>query len=139
NVLAQLHMRGGRLRDAYNAFAAAHGAGDFTRAVGFGARSMIVFEPKGPAAGEDPLVLKSVLQQELIKRGVLWARFNTLCFADPEGALDHVMAASDEALGVLCAALGRGQLRAALRGEPVEPVFRRTSNFHTKPREKALA
>ncbi|MBV9493790.1 MAG: aminotransferase class III-fold pyridoxal phosphate-dependent enzyme, partial [Acidobacteria bacterium] len=40
NVPARLEARGSSLRDGYNALASARGAAGFTRAVGFGARSM---------------------------------------------------------------------------------------------------
>jgi hypothetical protein len=40
----------------------------------------------------------------------------------------------DEVLGNLAAALADGTVRERLRGEPVEPVFRRTGNFNTRPR-----
>ena len=33
-------------------------------------------------------------------------------------------------------ALDSGNLRGALLGEPVEPVFRQVSDFHTKPRPR---
>ena len=138
-VPEQLDLRGSELRDAYNALASRHDAAGFTRAVGFGARSMIVFDAKDQAAGHDPLILKSVMQQELIKRGVLWAGFNTLCFAHTDEDFNHLTAAYDESLGLLCEALRRGDPTSVLHGEPVEPVFRRTSNFNMKPREKALA
>jgi hypothetical protein len=40
-----------------------------------------------------------------------------------------------EILPMLAAAVKDGSVAAKLRGEPVEPVFRRTSQFNTKPRD----
>ncbi len=138
-VPAVLDQTGGRLRDGYNALAEAWGLAGVTRAMGFGARSMVVFESKDQAVQESPLVLKSVVQQEMIRRGVLWAGFNTMCFAHTEADLAQVLDAYSAALAVLSDALAHGGARSVLLGEPVEPVFRRTSNFNMKPREKALA
>jgi glutamate-1-semialdehyde 2,1-aminomutase len=139
DVPRRLDALGSHIRDGYNALAARRGMTGFTRAAGFGARSMIVFEPKEQAFGHDPLVLKSLVQQEMIRNGVLWAGFNTICFAHTDADADHVLDAYDAALRVLRDALDRGSVNDTLRGDPVEPVFRRTSNFNVKPREKAFA
>ena len=139
DVPRHLDRLGGELRDGYNAIAAGLGLATFTRAAGFGARSVIVFEAKDLAIGQNPLVLKSVVQQEMIRRGVLWAGFNTMCFAHNEADVATVLDAYRESLAVLKDALGSNTVRSVLRGEPVEPVFRRTTNFNMKPRERALA
>ncbi len=136
-VPERLEMLGGKLRDGYNSLTAELGLNGFTRAVGFGARSMVVFEAKEQAAGQNPLLLKSVLQQEMIKRGALWGGFNTLCLAHTEADIAHVLEAYRAALGVLQEALSKNALAKTLRGEPLEPVFRRTSNFNVKPKEAA--
>lgn len=139
NVPAVLDMLGGHLRDGYNAIVAELGLAGLTRATGFGARSMIVFEAKERAAGQDPLVLKSIVQQEMVRRGVLWCGFNTMCFAHTDADVAHILDAYRESLGVLSVALAADCVSATLRGEPVEPVFRRSSNFNLKPREKSIA
>jgi glutamate-1-semialdehyde aminotransferase len=136
-VPERLETLGGTLRDGYNAVTGELGLAGFTRAVGYGARSMVVFEAKEQAAGQNPLLLKSVLQQEMIKRGVLWAGFNTLCLAHTGADAAHVLDAYRASLGVLRDALAGKTLAATLRGEPVEPVFRRTGNFNVKPKEPA--
>jgi hypothetical protein len=48
--------------------------------------------------------------------------------------VDQVLAAYRGALPILRDALAKGDLAARLRGDPVEPVFRKTTNFHTKPK-----
>jgi len=136
-VPERLETLGGKLRDGYNVLAGELGLQGFTRAVGYGARSMVVFEAKAEAAGQNPLLLKSVLQQEMIKRGVLWAGFNTLCLAHTEADVAHVLAAYRASLIILRDSLADKTLASTLRGEPVEPVFRRTSNFNVKPKEPA--
>jgi glutamate-1-semialdehyde 2,1-aminomutase len=137
DVPGYIDALGNRLRDGYNALAGELGLSGFTRAAGFGARSMIIFEGRDLALGEDPLLLKSVVQQEMIRRGVLWAGFNTVCFAHTEADVDHVLAAYRQSLLILAGAIASGTVSSALLGHPVEPVFRRTSNFNLKPREKA--
>jgi glutamate-1-semialdehyde aminotransferase len=134
NVPAQLERKGTALRAQYNALATALEL-DCTRCVGLGCRTMVTFEAKGVAAGANPLEMKSLVQQELIRRGVLWAGFHNLSFSHSATDIEHLMLAYREALGVLREALSRGKVREALLGEPVEPVFRRVSGFNTKPKE----
>jgi glutamate-1-semialdehyde aminotransferase len=133
NVPAQLDAMGTRLRDAYNQIADTL-AMPFTRCVGFGCRTLVTFAAQGAAAGADPLVMKSFVQQELIKRGVLWGGFHNLSAAHQADDVDYLLEVYRQVLPLLRAALERGTLARELRGQPVEPVFRRTSNFNLKPK-----
>ena len=134
DVPAVLERRGQQLKQRYNDLASELGLLEVTRCLGLGCRTLVVFEPRGAAAGADPLVMKSVVQQELVRRGVLWQGFHNLSLAHGQSDIDHLLAAYGEALRVLRHALQTGTLREALIGEPVEAVFRKTSGFHTKPR-----
>jgi glutamate-1-semialdehyde 2,1-aminomutase len=131
-----LDRLGTDLRERYNQIAAASGA-DFTRCVGYGCRTLVTFAPQGVAAGADPLVMKSFVQQELIRRGFLWAGFHNLSAAHTGDDIDQLLGAYGEILPLLRAALERGTLNELLRGAPVEAVFRRTSNFNVKPKRPA--
>ncbi|HMF42457.1 MAG TPA: aminotransferase class III-fold pyridoxal phosphate-dependent enzyme, partial [Polyangia bacterium] len=132
-VPLMLEHAGAILRDQYNQLADALGL-PFTRCVGFGCRTLVTFAPQGIAAGADPLMMKSFVQQELIRRGFLWSGFHNLSAAHTADDLTALLGAYGEILPELRAVLERGTLATALRGEPVEAVFRRTSNFNTKPR-----
>jgi hypothetical protein len=79
-------------------------------------------------------VAKSILQQEMIRRGVLWSGFHNVSFSHRDEDVAHVLAAYREALPLLKKAVASGDARAHLRGEPVEPVFRPTTQFNTKPK-----
>jgi glutamate-1-semialdehyde 2,1-aminomutase len=128
-VPAALARTGARLRDGYLAAAKAAGC-DFTRCFGMDARTIVTFDPK---AG-NPLELKSLLQQEMIKRGVLWSGFHNVSFAHTDADVEHTLAAYREALPIVVSAVQNGVVRKSLRGAPVEPVFRKTSNFNLKPK-----
>ncbi|NOT09138.1 MAG: aminotransferase class III-fold pyridoxal phosphate-dependent enzyme [Gemmatimonadales bacterium] len=130
DVPAQLSALGGRLREGYNRLAAAHGLTAITRCAGPACRTQVVFE----TAGGTPLELKSLVQQELLKRGVLWAGTHTLSAAHTEDDVAYLLSAYDEVLPILSAAVERGDVRSLLRGAPVEPVFRRTTDFNQRPR-----
>jgi len=141
-IPAALERLGAGLRGAYNRLADSLGV-PFTRCVGFGCRTMVTFatsgEQAGVAAGADPLLMKSFVQQELIKRGVLWGGFHNLSAAHTEDDIAHLLRAYAEVLPLLRGALEEHRLEASLRGTPVEPVFRRTGNFNLKPKPTAAA
>jgi glutamate-1-semialdehyde 2,1-aminomutase len=130
-VPAKLAKTGKALKDGYNQLAEKLGLS--TKCGGYDARSMISFDAK---AG-DPLVQKSLMQQELFRCGVLWGGFHNMCAAHSDADVAHTLRAYEEALGFLKKALASGKPETFLRGQPVEPVFRRVENFNMKPAQKA--
>jgi len=132
DVPGYLDTLGTRLREGYNALADELGL-PFTRCVGYGCRTLVTFTPPQGVPGGDALVMKSFVQQELLTHGVLWNSFHNLSAAHTGGDVDLVLGAYREVLPRLRAAVEAGTLPALLRGEPVEAVFRRTTNFNMKP------
>jgi glutamate-1-semialdehyde 2,1-aminomutase len=130
NVPEHLARQGRKLRLGYNAIASELRLG-YTRAVGDDCRSMVVFDAL-PAA--QPLEMKSLVQQELLKRGILWGGFHNLSFSHGDEDIAHTLAAYREVLPILGAAVAAESVREALRGLPVEPTFRKVSGFNLKPR-----
>ena len=137
NVPAHLEHRGRILKEGFARVTESLGL-DFVRCVGMGCRSMVTFEARDLAAGVDPLLMKSLVQQELLRRGVLWSGFHNLALAHGDAEIDCLLVAYQEALAVLREALDAKNVQGALRGEPMEPVFRRTDGFHLKPRPRLL-
>jgi glutamate-1-semialdehyde aminotransferase len=129
NVPEQLVTQGAKLREGYNAIAAELEI-DYTRCSGFDCRTIITFDAK---AG-NPLEMKSLVQQEMIKRGILWSGFHNMSFSHTDEDIAYTLSAYREALTILKQAVAENTVRSYLRGEPVEPVFRRTSNFNMKPK-----
>ncbi|MGD0883730.1 MAG: aminotransferase class III-fold pyridoxal phosphate-dependent enzyme [Thermodesulfovibrionales bacterium] len=128
DVPAYLARQGERLKNGYNGMAEALGMG-YTRCKGYPCRTIIAFDP---AAG-DPLDMKSLLQQEMIRQGVLWSGFHNLCFSHSDEDIDYVLKVYEAALPILHRAVLEKNVRGCLHGEPVEPVFRKTGNFNVKP------
>lgn len=128
NVPARIAEQGKKMREGYNAIAAELGLTN-TRCVGMDARSMVTFD----AAAGSPLEQKSLVQQELFRRGILWGGFHNVSFSHSDDDVARTLAAYRESLGVLKTALAENRLRESLLGEPVEAVFRKTSNFNVKP------
>jgi glutamate-1-semialdehyde aminotransferase len=128
DVPAYLARQGKRLKDGYNAIAAEIGA-SFTACSGLECRTIVTFS--GDAG--NPLEMKSLVQQEMIRRGVLWGGFHNVSFGHTDADVEHTLACYREVLPILKRAVESGAVREHLRGEPVEPVFRKTSKFDTKP------
>ena len=131
-VCEQLAAQGRKLREGYNALAKGLSM-DYTACTGFDCRTIVTFDAK---AG-NPLEMKSLLQQELIRAGVLWGGFHNMSYSHSDADVTHILAAYERCLPVLKAAVSDGNVRGALRGEPVVPVFRKTSNFNLKPQPKS--
>jgi glutamate-1-semialdehyde aminotransferase len=129
NVSEHLAQQGEKLHSGYNMIARELGIDEYTKCSGFDCRTIITFDAK---AG-DPLEMKSLVQQEMIKRGVLWGGFHNMSFSHSNEDIGHTLAAYCETLEILKKAVAAGDVRSQLRGEPVEPVFRRTGNFNMKP------
>ncbi|HTY60414.1 MAG TPA: aminotransferase class III-fold pyridoxal phosphate-dependent enzyme [Bacteroidota bacterium] len=128
NVPAALHAQGKKIRDAYNALAAGLGM-QYTRCSGMDCRTLVSFDKD---AG-NPLEIKSLLQQELFKRGILWGGSHNMSFSHTDADVAHTIEAYGEALPLVHEAVSSGNVGRFLKGTPVDPVFRRTGNFNTKP------
>ena len=129
NVAAYLAEKGKRLKDGYNMLAAELGIAHYTRCTGYDCRTLVNFD----AAAGNPLELKSFVQQEMIRRGILWSGFHNMSFSHTDEEVDYTLAAYREVLGLLKEAVSRQEVASLLRGAPIEPVFRKVSNFNTKP------
>ncbi|HVZ33732.1 MAG TPA: hypothetical protein VG963_14975, partial [Polyangiaceae bacterium] len=120
DVPALLARQGRKLKEGYERLARDRGLD--SHAVGADCRSLVPFS----SADGDPLLQKSLLQQELLRQGVLWSGFHNLCFAHTDADIEHVLRAYERALDVLADAAASGGLERAIRGRPVQPIFRKT-------------
>lgn len=131
DVSGHLALQGEKIKKAYNAAAFRLGM-DYTKCIGLPCRTIVTFD----GAAGDPLLMKSFVQQELFRLGILWSGFHNLSFSHDGNDIQHLAGAYGEVLPLLKSAVDEGNLREALLGEPVQPVFRRTGNFNTKPKER---
>ena len=134
NVPAALAAKGKTLREGYNVLVAKHHLSSITTCQGFDCRTILTFN----ASAGDPLILKSFVQQEMIKRGVLWGGFHNVCFTHTDEDIQKTLAAYDEVLALLASALNENSVAQQLRGKPVEAVFRKVGDVQKTFREKEL-
>ncbi len=128
NVQSYLSGQGKKLKDGYNELARELGM-QYTRCSGYDCRSIVLFD----ASAGNPLELKSLVQQEMLKRGILWSGFHNVSFSHSDEDIAYTLDVYREVLKILGSAVSEGNVRGHLRGEPVQPVFRKTGNFHIKP------
>jgi glutamate-1-semialdehyde aminotransferase len=131
NVQAYLAKQGKKLKEGYNRIAEENDLENYTKCSGYDCRTIITFD----ASGGDPLILKSLVQQEMIKRGILWGGFHNMCFSHTDEDVSYTLKAYEAVLPILKTAIENGNTAELLRGTPVEPVFRKVSDFNMKPKE----
>ena len=130
NVPAYLAKQGKKLKDGYNKIAEELNL-SYTKCIGYECRSLITFD----ATAGNPLELKSLVQQEMIKRGILWGGFHNMSYSHTDEDVDYTLKVYKEVLPILKKAVEEKNVKGYLKGDPVEPVFRKVSNFNTKPKK----
>jgi len=133
NVPAFLSKQGKKLKDGYNNIVNKLGI-DYTKCSGYDCRSIIIFDQN--KSGQNPLEMKSLVQQEMIKRGILWSGFHNMSFSHSDKDVEYTLNSYRDVLPILKEAVDKQNVKAFLKGEPVEPVFRKISNFNIKPIQK---
>ena len=131
NVPDYLSKKGKLLKDGYNTIVEKLGI-DYSSCSGYNCRTIITFDAK---AG-NPLEMKTLVQQEMIKRGILWGGFHNMCFSHSYNDIEYTLKVYEEVLQILKKAVEEKNVKGYLKGELLEPVFRRTSNFNFKPKKK---
>src|SRR5262249_1041068 len=122
-----LAFQGKKIKRGYTLIAQGLGM-DYTKCSGPDRRTTLPFDP---GAG-DPPELKSPMQQELIKRGILWAGFHNLCYSHSDEDIDYILRAYEDVLPIVKSAVESRDIKSYLLGRPVEPVFRNSTP--SKPR-----
>lgn len=122
NVIEHLWKQGERLKDGYNALAKHYGLEKVTQCIGLPPRTVCTFADTPKADG---LIVRSIVQQEMIKRGVLFLVGHNLCASHSDEDIEHTLRAHRSALEILAKALESDDPRRFLEGEPVQAVFRK--------------
>ncbi|WP_183574607.1 aminotransferase class III-fold pyridoxal phosphate-dependent enzyme [Mucilaginibacter sp. X5P1] len=130
NVPQYLDEKGALLKDGYNKLAIELGMDKYTNCIGFNCRTMVTFTPE---AGNG-LEVKTLMQQEMIKRGVLWAGFHNMCYSHTDEDIDYTLLAYRNVLPIVKEAIESGNIKQYLKGEVLEAVFRKVSNYNIKPK-----
>ena len=121
-VIPQLWRQGERIRDHANRTAEKNGLAETIKCIGLGPRSVMNFISSD---GQPWWELKSLFQQECIRRGLLFTGAHNLAFAHGDDEVQAACEIYDEVFPLVAEAIRRGDVTTCLEGLPVEPVFRR--------------
>ncbi|MFZ2864773.1 MAG: aminotransferase class III-fold pyridoxal phosphate-dependent enzyme [Ignavibacteriaceae bacterium] len=133
NVQTYLAKQGNKLKAGYNSIAEKLGL-NYTKCSGYDCRTIITYDAE--KSGCNPLEMKSLVQQEMIKRGILWSGFHNISFSHSDDDINYTLKAYEDVLPILKTAVEEKRVKQFLKGEPVEPVFRKVGNFNIKPKKK---
>jgi glutamate-1-semialdehyde 2,1-aminomutase/spore coat polysaccharide biosynthesis protein SpsF len=121
-VIEYIWGQGRKLKDGYNLFVRELGLEKYTQCIGYPPRTVITFKDED---GNEDLLLKSLFQQECIKRGILFTEAHNICFSHTNKDIDYTLRVYRTVLEIIKDAIEKNKVRGLLEGEPVEPVFRR--------------
>jgi glutamate-1-semialdehyde 2,1-aminomutase/spore coat polysaccharide biosynthesis protein SpsF len=121
NVIVHLWEQGQKLKDGYNALAREFEVDQYTECIGLPPHTVMTFKDE---AKKEWLVLKSLFQQECLKRGVLFSGAHNVCYSHSNADIDHTLRVYRTAMEILAEAIKSGDAALRLEGGPVEPVFR---------------
>lgn len=121
-VYEHLTAIGKRLKDGFNELAQKHGAEQFAVCNGVDQKSVVAFSP---IEGYSVPQIKSLFQQEVIKRGVLFNGNHFFSFSHSQEDIDQTLNAYDDSLAILSEAVKNKKLESLLEGPVVQPVFTR--------------
>lgn len=117
------------LKEGFNVLAEKYALDQFVQCIGYPPRSIITFDGKGLY---DPLEMKSYFQQELIRRGILWAAYHAISFSHTLDDINYTLNCYEDAMRLFKDIIDRKKnLRAMIEGEPVKPVFRKVADFNS--------
>lgn len=134
DVPAHLWKVGAVLKDGFNSLAADLGLADFFQCIGYPCRTIIRFDGQGKY---DDLEMKSFIQQELLREGILWAAYHALSWSHKEEDIAMTLNAYETALKRFKDVMEKGvSLRSRIEGIPVRPVFRKVADFNSFTRKK---
>lgn len=123
-VIPFLWAKGKKLQDGYNKLAKEHGIEKHTQCVGYPPSTLVKFIGRTP---DESLLMKSLVQQELLKRGILWAAYHAISYSHKDPEIERTLEVFDDALKALGKAVTTGNVGKFLEGKPVKPVFREVS------------
>lgn len=122
NVIRHLWEQGCKIRDGYNVLAKEYGLEKYTQCIGLPPRTVVTFTNK---KGETDLQLKSLFQQECVKRGVLFTAGHNICFSHSNKDVDYTLRVYRTVFEIVKDAIGKDKVKRLIEGDVIQPVFRK--------------
>ena len=122
DVIRHLWKQGEKLTSGYNELAQSFGLLDYTKCIGLPVHSAFNFVD---TEGNESLEMKSLFQQELLKRGILTLGVHVICFSHSNKDVEKTLEAYRDAMRVIRQAINEGNIEKYIEGTKVQPVFRK--------------
>ena len=130
NVINHLYDVGNRLKKGINTLAKNYGIEEYFSCVGYPCRSILKIDKVGKY--NNPLITKTLIQQELSYRGVLWSQYHSISYAHKKKHIDQTLNAFDDAFKIFRNIKNNNQkIENFLDGKPCEAVFTRVADFQS--------
>jgi glutamate-1-semialdehyde aminotransferase len=120
-VIPGLWRRGERLASELRSLVSRRGLDGRVACLGLPPRTAVVFHD---ADGRESLELKSLFQQECLRRGVLFTGSQFISAAHSDDDIERTLGVYDDVLAELADAIAHDDVAGRLEGRPVQPVFR---------------
>jgi len=128
---------GTALKDGFNSLAEKYDLTRFVQCIGYPCRTIISFDG---CDIYEPLEIKSYFQQELIRRGILWAAYHALSYSHKMEDIEFSLNCYEDTFKLFKEIVDKKKdLRSRIDGDPVKPVFRKVSDFHAYTLKKAAS
>ena len=121
-VIDHFSAQGAKLQSAYEAMVKDFGLEDFTACVGLPPWTICQFFDHD---GQEGLAMKSLFQQEMLKRKILFSGSQFLCYQHSEADIQQTIDAYEAAISVLCHGVLNRCVEKLLEGSKLQQVFRR--------------
>lgn len=129
DVAGHLNLVGTKLKKEFNELAKKNNLQEFIECIGYPCRSIISFNGQ---KRYDELEIKSFFQQELVRRGILWAAYHALSWSHKAQHIKKTLNAYDEIMILFKYIIKKNlNLRSKIEGKPVKPVFRKVADFNS--------
>lgn len=122
NAIGHFKTQGKKLMDGYNKLSRENKLEDYTQCIGLPAHSAIYFKDIN---GNESLELKSLFQQEVIKRGILTMGVHNISLSHSDDDIEKTLEAYNDAFKLMAQAVKSGNIEKFLEGKKIQPVFRK--------------
>jgi len=130
NVIDHLYKVGRRLKKGMNDLAKIYDLEDILACTGYPCRTVMTIKKVGKY--NKPLITKSLIQQELMFRGVLWSQYHSISYSHKEKHIDYSLNAFEDAFQKLNKIIKTNRsIENNLIGKPCETVFTRVADFQS--------
>tara|TARA_B100000989_G_scaffold100035_1_gene73028 strand:- start:1357 stop:2733 length:1377 start_codon:yes stop_codon:yes gene_type:complete len=128
-VIPKIYKNGKLLKDSINFLIRNYNLEKLLNCIGFDCRTILTFSDSKYG---DNLVLKSIIQQELIKRGILWSAYHAISYCHTTKEINKTVNAFDFVFKKIRKIIdSEHKFISYLEGKPVKPVFRKVTDFNS--------